>query len=70
METRTPKYCSVCGSRLIPSSHVDSYDPYTGDPVTDQRLYCNNPTILYRFGSRKVTRHPRWELTGGTWVQN
>lgn len=67
---RIPMFCSVCGSRLVPSSHIESYDVYTGEPVTEERLHCTNPTVRSNKFTKTTIHHPSWEFTNNSWVQN
>lgn len=66
-DAREPKHCTVCGARLQPSSSIQAYDAFTGEPVAAQRLSCPNVTVG---GSRvrpTLTPHPTWDLAGGSW---
>lgn len=74
MENRTPTFCSVCGSRLVPDSEIQGYDVYTGLPVSSAELYCNNPTVEVSgsfFNKRTATiNHPSWAEVDGVWEQS
>lgn len=74
VDVRTPAYCAVCGSRLAPSTDVQGYDPYTGDPVAAAKLHCNNPTVdvygLFFNKKTSTTYHPSWaQQSDDSWAQ-
>lgn len=75
MDTRTPKFCGVCGSPLEARGTRKGFDPFTGEPEVDTTLVCSNPdrVVTSRVLSNKVntqyTFHPTWTNNGGTWAQ-
>lgn len=70
---KTPGFCAICGSRLVASTDVTGYDPYTGEAVAAHRLECRNPSVEVNGGllNKKTvyTDHPVWANSNGIWEQ-
>lgn len=68
-DRRTPMFCRVCGTRLVPNGSVTGYDPFTGEALSENHLNCPNPTVTSKLGVKSVTKHPSWTEYDGVWSE-
>jgi hypothetical protein len=57
----TPKYCTSCGKELVIETIKNTYDPYTGEKIGNERLRC--PTLWHDKYYKEIhTTEAKWVL--------